>query len=77
MKLIASIQLFGNGFKVTFESGETKVYRVGKRADIYLKKNPVGLLWTEPREWRDEVNNTSGFDNYIIHASKGGKLRAR
>ena len=75
MKLIQDIQLFGNAFVVNLQDGTKLTYRIGKKAQIYIKRNPAGLIWTEPVASYDAVGNLSILDNYIIHSEKPGKGR--
>ena len=74
MRIVSNIELFGNAFIVRLRSGESLTYRVGRKARIYLRKNPAGLLWTEPTSSYDAVNNTSTLSNYIIYAEKNGRM---
>ena len=74
LRIVSNIELFGNAFIVELRSGETLTYKVGRKARIYLRKNPAGLLWTEPVAAYDATNNVSSLSNYIIYAEKNGKL---
>ena len=75
LKVINSIELFGNAFVVSLQNGEKLTYRIGKRANIWLKRQPAGLLWTEPVARYDAISNTSILENYLIRSEKQGKQK--
>lgn len=70
MRQIESITLHGNGFVVNFMGGDTQTYNTGRRSDIYLRRNPRGLYWTEPRQSFDVAANSSVLENYIIRSER-------
>lgn len=70
MRIINNIELFNNGFRVTFKDGTHKNYITGKRSDIYLRRNPKGLIWTEPRQSFDAAASSVIRENYIIRSER-------
>ena len=70
MRQISTIDLHNNGFRVRFQDGTSRAYNTGRRSDIYLRRNPQGLYWTEPRESFDAVANMNILENYIIRSER-------